>query len=46
VHVVDVDNGARLVTYAIPGARGSGDLQLNGAAGRLVHPVDTEIVIS
>ena len=46
VHVVDIDNGARLVTYAIPGARGSGDLQLNGAAARLVHPGDTVIVIS
>ncbi|MEN2742446.1 aspartate 1-decarboxylase [Microbacterium sp. X-17] len=46
VHVVDVDNGARLVTYAIAGARGSGDLQLNGAAARLVHPGDTVIVIS
>ncbi len=46
VHVVDVDNGARLVTYTIPGVRGSGDLQLNGAAARLVHPGDTVIVIS
>jgi aspartate 1-decarboxylase len=46
VHVVDVDNGARFVTYAIPGARGSGDMKVNGAAARLVHRGDTIIVIS
>lgn len=46
VHVVDVDNGSRLVTYTIAGARGSGDMQLNGAAARLVHTGDTIIVIS
>jgi aspartate 1-decarboxylase len=46
VHVVDVDNGARLVTYTIAGERGSGELQLNGAAARLVHTGDTVIVIS
>ncbi|QAY60055.1 aspartate 1-decarboxylase [Microbacterium protaetiae] len=46
VHVVDIDNGARLVTYTIPGVRGSGEVQLNGAAARLVHTGDTVIVIS
>ena len=46
VHVVDVDNGARLETYAIAGERGSGTMQLNGAAARLVHRGDTIIVIS
>jgi aspartate 1-decarboxylase len=46
VHVVDIDNGSRLVTYTIPGERGSGELQLNGAAARLVHTGDTVIVIS
>lgn len=46
VHVVDVDNGQRLVTYTIEGERGSGDMQLNGAAARLVHVGDTIIVIS
>lgn len=44
VHVVDVDNGARFETYVIPG--GPGDLCLNGAAARLVHPGDRVIVIS
>jgi len=46
VHVVDVDNGARFVTYTIAGARGSGTMQVNGAAARLVHTGDTVIVIS
>ncbi|GAB3603579.1 aspartate 1-decarboxylase [Microbacterium aureliae] len=46
VHVVDVDNGARFVTYTIEGRRGSGELQINGAAARLVHVGDTVIVIS
>src|SRR5207302_9814745 len=46
VHVVDVDNGARFVTYAIPGDRGSGTMQVNGAAARLVHRGDTIIVFS
>jgi aspartate 1-decarboxylase len=46
VHVVDVDNGARFETYTIAGERGSGVMQLNGAAARLVHLGDTIIVIS
>lgn len=46
VQVVDIDNGARLVTYVIEGARGSGVICLNGAAARLVQPGDTVIVIS
>ena len=32
VHVVNVTNGERLVTYAIKGERGSGIICLNGAA--------------
>lgn len=46
VHVVDVDNGARFETYTIPGERGSRQMQVNGAAARLVHQGDTIIVIS
>ena len=46
VHVVDVNNGARLVTYVIEGVRGSGDVVLNGAAARLVNTGDIVIVIS
>jgi aspartate 1-decarboxylase len=46
VHVVDVNNGARLVTYAIEGQPNSGDVILNGAAARLVNVGDIVIVIS
>lgn len=46
VHVVDVDNGARFETYTLVGERGSGVVQVNGAAARLVHTGDTVIVIS
>ena len=46
VHVVDVDNGARFETYTMAGERGTGTIQVNGAAARLVHRGDTIIVIS
>ena len=46
VHVLDVDNGQRFVTYAIEGDPGSGTVQVNGAAARLVQIGDTVIVIS
>lgn len=46
VQVVNVNNGARFSTYVIPGPRGSGVLQLNGAAARLGMPGDLAIVIS
>ena len=46
VHVLDVDNGARFETYTIAGARGSGEIKINGAAARLVHTGDTVIVVS
>jgi aspartate 1-decarboxylase len=46
VHVLDVDNGARFETYTIAGIRGSGVMQVNGAAARLVHSGDTIIVVS
>ncbi|MCO7237861.1 MULTISPECIES: aspartate 1-decarboxylase [unclassified Aeromicrobium] len=46
VHIVDIDNGARLVTYTIAGERGSGVIGINGAAARLVHPGDLVILIA
>jgi aspartate 1-decarboxylase len=46
VHVVDVNNGQRFVTYAIEGRRGSGDIVVNGAAARLVQTGDTVIIFS
>jgi aspartate 1-decarboxylase len=46
VHVWDVENGARLVTYALEGEPGSGQVQLNGAAARVVTVGDKVIVAS
>jgi aspartate 1-decarboxylase len=46
VHVWDIDNGARFVTYAIEGEQGSGTVQVNGAAARLVRPGDKVIIAS
>ena len=46
VHVWDIDNGARFVTYAIEGEPGSGAVQVNGAAARLVSKGDKVIVAS
>jgi aspartate 1-decarboxylase len=46
VAIVDVTNGARLETYVIPGARGTGVIGINGAAARLVHTGDVVILIS
>lgn len=46
VAVVNVNNGARFETYVIPGERGRGEVCLNGAAARMVHPGDKVIVIS
>ncbi len=46
VHVLDIDNGARFETYTIAGARGSGEMQVNGAAARLVHSGDKVIVVT
>lgn len=46
VQIVNNNNGARLETYVISGARGTGVICLNGAAARLVQPGDTVIIIS
>jgi aspartate 1-decarboxylase len=46
VHVVDVDNGVRLETYAIEGPSGSGAIEMNGAAARLVGKGDRVIIMS
>ena len=46
VHVVDIDNGTRLETYAIEGPSGSGAIEINGAAARLVHTGDRVIIMS
>lgn len=46
VHVWDIDNAARFITYAIEGEEASGTVQVNGAAARLVNPGDKVIVAS
>jgi aspartate 1-decarboxylase len=46
VHVYNVSNGARFVTYAIDGKSGSREICVNGAAARLAAPGDRVIVVS
>lgn len=46
VDVVDVTNGARITTYAITGASGSGVIGINGAAAHLINPGDLVIIMS
>ena len=46
VHVVNVNNGERFITYAIAAAPGSGAIELNGAAARLGAKGDKLIVMS
>ncbi len=46
VQVVNLNNGSRLETYTIAGARGSGVICLNGAAARLTAQGDLVIIIS
>jgi aspartate 1-decarboxylase len=46
VHVWDVDNAARFVTYVLAGPAGSGTVQVNGAAARLVETGHRVIVAS
>ncbi|MGN0292156.1 MAG: aspartate 1-decarboxylase [Lachnospiraceae bacterium] len=46
VHIVDIDNGSRFVTYVIAGERGSGLICLNGAAARCVQVNDKIIIMA
>ena len=46
VHIVNINNGERLITYTIRGERGSGEINLNGPAARLVAKDDIIIIIS
>ncbi|WP_031426717.1 aspartate 1-decarboxylase [Flavimarina sp. Hel_I_48] len=45
VQIVNITNGERLETYAIPGPRNSGEITLNGAAARKVAKGDMLILI-
>jgi aspartate 1-decarboxylase len=44
VHVWNVDNGERFVTYAIKGQRGSGMISVNGSAARRAAVGDRLII--
>ena len=46
VQIVNINNGERLETYVIPGARKSGKITLNGPAARKVAKGDIIIIIS
>jgi aspartate 1-decarboxylase len=44
VHIYDVNNGNRLITYAIRGPAASGTICINGAGAHLVSPGDLIII--
>lgn len=44
VHIYDVTNGNRIITYAMIGQAGSGVICINGAAAHKVHPGDVVIL--
>lgn len=46
VHVLNINNGRRFITYAIAAPRGSGTILLNGPAARLGTAGDKVIIIS
>ncbi|MBO0937316.1 aspartate 1-decarboxylase [Fibrella sp. HMF5335] len=46
VHIVNNNNGERLITYVITGERGTGIICLNGAAARRAQPGDVIIIIA
>jgi aspartate 1-decarboxylase len=46
VHVLDIDNGNRFETYVIEGRPGAREVQVNGAAARLVQRGDRVIIVS
>lgn len=46
VHVVNLNNGERLVTYVIPAPAGSGIIGLNGPAARLGALKDRLFILS
>jgi aspartate 1-decarboxylase len=46
VQVVNINNGERLITYAIPAPAHSGTVELNGAAARLGSKGDRVIIMT
>jgi len=45
VHILNVTNGNRLETYALPSKK-KGEICINGAAAHLVSPKDIVIIVS
>ena len=46
VHIFNINNGARFITYVIKAERGSGIFSINGAAARLAQINDRIIVVA
>jgi len=46
VHVFNINNGERLVSYIIEGQRGKGEIVLNGAAARKAAIGDKVIIVT
>jgi aspartate 1-decarboxylase len=46
VDVLNINNGERFTTYAIPAAAGSGTVGVNGAAARLAQKGDLVIIVA
>lgn len=46
VHVLNINNGARFITYVLKGKRESGVVCVNGAASRCVQEGDLIIIVS
>lgn len=46
VHVINYTNGERLITYTIPGKKGSGEICMNGPAALKVKKGDKIIIIA
>ena len=46
VDVLNLNSGARITTYVIPGKRGLGEIGLNGPASRFFEIGDTVVILS
>jgi aspartate 1-decarboxylase len=46
VHVLNLNNGSRIITYAIEGERGSGTMSLNGPAARAGMVGDLVVILT
>ena len=46
VYIVNINNGERFETYAIKGAKNSGEITVNGPAARRVQKDDISIIMS